>query len=89
MSKHTPGPWAAFSDGNHTNIVAVKPATKCVFSLSGHHKNDPDVALIAAAPDMYGLLCDILTDFELGRIGVPYGFDVERIESVVAKAEGR
>lgn len=50
---HTPGPWAAFSDDEgHTNIVAVVPHTTCVFSLPGHHKTEPDVQLIAAAPDL-------------------------------------
>lgn len=50
---HTPGPWAAFSDDEgHTNIVAVVPRTACVFSLPGHHKTEPDVQLIAAAPDL-------------------------------------
>lgn len=49
---HTPGPWAAFTDGNHTNIVAVVPKTDCVFSLQGHDKNEPNVCLIVAAPNL-------------------------------------
>lgn len=55
-AQHTPGPWSAFTDDSgsrpHTNIVAVNPRTDCVFSLPGHHKKEPNVQLIAAAPTM-------------------------------------
>lgn len=66
VSKHTPGPWAAFTDDTssdqpHTNIVAVVPRTACVFSLPGMHKNDPDVRLIAAAPALLEALQRIAT----------------------------
>lgn len=56
----TPGPWAAFTDDvsepQHTNIVAFKGQTSVVFSLPGRHKNEADVRLIAASPDLYEAL---------------------------------
>lgn len=58
----TPGPWAAFTDGNHTNIVAVVPRTAVVFSLPGRDKSEPDVRLATAAPE----LLEIVETIELG-----------------------
>ena len=52
--KHTPGPWAAFSDeiNDHTNIMSIADRTRLVLSLPGRHKSDPDVRLVTAAPDL-------------------------------------
>ena len=50
--QHTPGPWAAFTADGHTNIVALAPRTQVVFSLPGRDKNEPDVMLATAAPDL-------------------------------------
>jgi hypothetical protein len=56
----TPAPWSAFTDDSggrpHTNIVAVVPRTDCVFSLPGHHKDEPNVKLICAAHDLLAAL---------------------------------
>lgn len=45
--------WAAFTDDSggrpHTNLVSFDPTTDCALSISGAHKNDPNVAFIAAA----------------------------------------
>jgi len=59
--KTTRGPWTAFTDDSryppHTNIAAVtRKGTSLVFSLPGHDKEEPDVELIAAAPEMAELL---------------------------------
>lgn len=66
--QHTPGPWAAFTDDSgsspRTNIVAVVPRTDCVFSLPGHHKSEPNVRLIAAAPDLVEALKACRSKFE-------------------------
>lgn len=60
----TPKPWAAFTDDSggqpHTNIVAVVPVTACVLSLPGRHKNEPDVQLITAAPDLFDALDEMV-----------------------------
>jgi hypothetical protein len=50
---HTPGPWSAFSDvvNNHTNILKIGKTTDLLFYLPGHDKHDPNVRLIAAAPE--------------------------------------
>ena len=64
--KHTPGPWAAFSDeiNDHTNIVSIADRTRLVLSLPGRHKSDPDVRLIAAAPDLLEALEDAVRTCE-------------------------
>lgn len=56
--KHTPGPWAAFSDvvNNHTNILKIGKTTDLLFYLPGHDKSDPNVRLITAAPDLLAAL---------------------------------
>lgn len=45
--------WAAFTDESgpspHTNLVSFSPITDCAVSISGVHKNDPNIAFIAAA----------------------------------------
>ena len=45
--------WAAFTDDSgarpHTNLVSFVPVTDCALSIPGAHKNDPNVAFIAAA----------------------------------------
>ena len=53
-SKHTPGPWIAFSDeiDDHTNIVSIADRTRLVLVLPRRLKSEPDVRLIAAAPDL-------------------------------------
>lgn len=67
---HTPGPWCVFTDDSagspHSNIVAVVPRTACVLSLPGRHKNEPDVLLAAASPDMFGAL----EPFETAEAGI-------------------
>jgi hypothetical protein len=44
--------WAAFTDDSgprpHTNLVSMNPATRCVISLPGLHKNDVVVQFFSA-----------------------------------------
>ena len=85
-STHTPGPWAAFTDDSkyppHTNIVAVTPRTTCVFSLQGMHKDNADVQLIAAAPEL-------LEALEYARRFLKSeDVDTVYIDTAIAKAKG-
>lgn len=92
MAKHTPKPWAAFTDDSgsepHTNIVAVTPSTSCVFSLPGRDKSEADVMLISQAPEMF----DLIRRFEQSaQSSHNYGFftdsELERMARVVALVE--
>jgi len=89
---HTPGPWSAFTDDSgatpHTNIVAVNPFTDCVFSLPGHTKDEPNIALVCAAPDMLAALQRADTRLYVARnngFEVPQG-DIDAIRNAIAKA---
>jgi hypothetical protein len=92
VNKHTPGPWAAFTDDGwprHTNIVAVVPHTRCVLSLPGRHKDDPDVRLATAAPE----LLDALVKARAELAGLPRSLGYEfthlrEIDAAIAKATG-
>lgn len=95
MDKPTPAPWAAFTDGMHTNIVHVGETTKCVFSLPGRDKNEPDVRLATAAPAMLeallvllpGLVLDLRyadDDDDKGALAAR----VQTVQSAIAKAVG-
>lgn len=86
--KHTPGPWAAFTDGMHTNIVAVVPRTDCVFSLPGHDKNEPNVRLIAAAPDLLEALKDLVECINGPEWGDGLTARALKASTAIAKAEG-
>jgi hypothetical protein len=61
-AKHTPGPWVAFTADGHTNIIALTERTRVVFSLPGRDKNEPDVVLATAAPDLLAALEDMLRE---------------------------
>lgn len=87
---HTAGPWAAFTDDSgarpHTNIVSVVPVTDCVFSLPGHHKDEANVRLIAAAPDLLEA-CKLLVK-GLGRFDGPTLGEMAQAEAAISKATG-
>lgn len=91
-SMHTPGPWSAFTDDSgsrpHTNIVAVNPRTDCVFSLPGHHKRDPNVQLIAAAPELLDFIRQIAKRDPVFAKGHEKQV-IADARALVAKAEGR
>lgn len=88
---HTKKPWSAFTDDSrdppHTNIVAYDGGTKCVFSLPGRHKNEPDVALACAAPDLLEALEAAIDLLQLYATGDDQ-FTVERACAAIAKAKG-
>jgi hypothetical protein len=89
-AKHTPGPWAAFSDeiNDHTNIVSIADRTRLVLSLPGRHKSDPDVRLIAAAPELLEALELILEALEeaVELFGCPDGTWIDMAKNAITKA---
>jgi len=99
---HTAGPWSAFTDDSgsrpHTNIVAVVPRTDVVFSLPGHHKNEPNVRLIAAAPDLLTVAMELMPknicventnvqDSQVLPVDVTMG-ELRRLAAAIARATG-
>ena len=84
--KHTPGPWIAFSDeiNDHTNVVSIADRTRLVLVLPGRHKSDPDVRLIAAAPDLLEALEEAVKLFVIHDHKW-----FETAKSVIAKAKGQ
>lgn len=91
-AKHTPGPWTAFSDevNDHTNVVSIADRTRLVLSLPGRHKSDPDVRLIAAAPELLEALELILEALEeaVELFGCPDGTWVDKAKNAITKARG-
>ena len=84
--KHTPGPWAAFSDeiNDHTNIVSIADRTRFVLSLPGRHKSDPDVRLATAAPELLEALEEAVKLFVIHDHKW-----FETAKSAIAKAKGQ
>ena len=85
-SKHTPGPWIAFSDeiDDHTNIVSIADRTRLVLVLPLRHKSEPDVRLIAAAPDLLEALEEAVKLFVIHDHKW-----FETAKSAIAKAKGQ
>lgn len=100
MSKHTPGPWAVVE---FKKIVSQNPNVKagCVdhYELVAivqpqpeHEHLDANAALIAAAPDMFAALSDLVVAIEraaengidmTGHVGLGAAF------AAIRKAQGR
>ena len=95
---HTPGPWHAFEqcsysatkglfeiDANHPSgnrqTIAVTP-----FAGDGHELW-ANARLIAAAPEMFEVLSELLDTLEMSK---GYGFDeeYEKVREVLAKVDG-
>jgi hypothetical protein len=83
--KFTKGPWKLFSEKG--DIVSTKTGDLIV-KWDAYHTEEQqlaDSALIAAAPEMYALLLDILTDYQcMPNPAVMAG----KIEAVLKKARG-
>jgi len=96
-SKHTPGPWEAFANGN-TRIGAVTHihgpqhyrSGYCVAFVQNHgDRHDADARLIAAAPEMLAALKDALRMLPAFPPHDPNRYRFDAIRDAVAKAEGR
>jgi hypothetical protein len=61
MSKHTPGPWTVDPEGEHA--VEVEGATGAIVCTVYQPANDaPDARLIAAAPELFKILNELIAD---------------------------
>ena len=83
----TPGPWG-YSEGEiyrgNNPIASVIPSFGWFNKTA---EDDANARLIAAAPEMYRVLSDILDTLEMSK---GYGFDEEydKVREVLAKVEG-
>ena len=87
LATHTPGPWG-YSEGEiyrgNNPIASVIPSFGWFNKTA---EDDANARLIAAAPEMYRVLSDILDTLEMSK---GYGFDEEydKVREVLAKVEG-
>jgi len=80
---HTPGPWYTYQSHKDVNRhIACKDGKSIAKEV--HHAN---ARLIAAAPEMYEVLSELLDTLEMSK---GYGFDeeYEKLREVLAKVEG-
>ena len=80
---HTPGPWHEYQSEKVTHKFI---ASKCGESIAKHVPN-VNARLIAAAPEMYEVLSELLETLELSK---DYGFDdeYEKVRAILDKVEG-
>ena len=83
--KFTKGPWKLF---NKKGDVVSTETGDLIVKWNAYHTEEQqlaDSALIAAAPDMYALLLDIVTDYQC----MPNpAVMADKIEAVLKKARG-
>ena len=98
MSQHTPGPWKWYGDKGLEGPRETVLVGDCGLATCGRTRlfvSDADKALIAAAPELYAALHQLLAEMQVaycrGR-GVNDKWlarRLERFKPVLAKAEGR
>jgi len=89
MSKHTPGPWYVRREHD---MPVVKSQTDEVPICVGSNKDQDfiNARLIAAAPEMLEFLKEIHTKHNFDAVDEEeYNWLEERLENLIAKAEGR
>lgn len=92
MSKHTKGPWTAFTwDKNKPHEIAIGASQAeggadhvCLAEFKG---GMADARLIAAAPEMLDAL--LLAWGVMAQAGLDTGNAFRAVENAIAKAEGR
>lgn len=105
--KHTPGPWITQPNASEQNTVMISPSEKnwsaiaIVYLESDENGyNDANARLIAAAPEMLGVLKAILKNIEEGSVvlkftpienGYPHRPDLklQALKKLIAQAGGR
>lgn len=81
-SKHTPGPWTAECLNADTDCWQVpEPLVSC--GSDGDYLNEANARLMAAAPELLEMLREIVQRVEIRQERR------DRIEALIAKAEGR
>lgn len=98
MSAHTPGPWEAVGSEVRTKRTDVDLRGWGIATLqfsSEPDRREANARLIAAAPEMFEALLDVLDDLERRYDGAPDSSTkwmirpIQAIEAVIAKAEGK
>ena len=103
MSTHTPAPWELERDPSHYNslstIVGGEKSSKChgrqmIVNVGGFANLDEQEAnarLIACAPELLEALkvTTSLCRLKYGNLDAEVYNEILRIESIIAKAEGR
>ena len=86
MTAHTPGPWTAEHDSEGWIIDGPNPTGRWAIckSISNESRDVANMALIAAAPDLYALLQYIVESNE----PLPPGLR-DRVRAAIAKAESK
>ena len=81
---HTPGPWELVQERDYLNIQETKTNLIVAQFCSVSEAN---ARLIAAAPEMYDVLSELLDTLEMSK---GYGFDEEydKLREVLAKVDG-
>ena len=81
---HTPGPWELVQERDYLNLQ--EKDTNLVIAQFMVSSNE-DARLIAAAPEMYEVLSELLETLELSK---DYGFDdeYEKVRAILDKVEG-
>ena len=86
MSKHTPGPWHVHED--HSDLVIDSRWIRLAAILGDTPaRRAADARLIAAAPEMLGVLEDLMDDYCFD-FESEYADILERALDVIAKARG-
>ena len=87
MAKFTKGPWKARHDGRDGMVVCPDGRSFLVGDIIYHEENIANAHLIAAAPDMYEALKDLLNyDYEDAGL-VPHSI-IGPATDALAKADG-
>jgi len=88
MSAHTPGPWHTFSAQNWGHrwptfvVSADGDNVAVVCSRRDDHQEQPNAALLAAAPDLLAA-CEDVCDFLRA-----HGYDTCLVDAAIRKARG-
>ncbi len=88
MSKHTPGPWFAASEGSYKVASVTSNTGIYADTLPEAAQIAADARLIAAAPDLLSVCKELVASAAYwSDYDVPVGI-VDRLRAAIAKAEG-
>ena len=84
---HTPGPWVVKHDKEGLPFIGVASDPWTYPGTVATVEQEKDARLIAAAPEMYEVLSELLDTLEMSK---GYGFDeeYEKLREVLAKVDG-
>ena len=82
---HTPGPWHDSGNPEYEIYKGNNPIASVIPSFTA--EDEANARLIAAAPEMFEVLSELLDTLEMSK---GYGFDeeYEKLRKVLAKVEG-